>query len=94
MFVLCFYGILMILFQDELLYTLDRGMNLIAQRHGTIQLVVLDSVAGALRSETENFDRKSRSTLIHQIGYELNLAARRFNAPVLVLNQVCCIIFR
>jgi hypothetical protein len=52
-------------------------------------LIVLDSVAGAIRAEAEvGMDRRSRSCLIRRVGYELSAAARVFDAPVVVINQV------
>ena len=53
-----------------------------------INLIILDSIAGPLRTDSESADRRERSTMIHKLGYDLNMAARKFKAPVVVINQV------
>jgi hypothetical protein len=53
-----------------------------------ITIVVLDSIAGILRAENEVNDRLKRSKQIHKIGFELSNAARKYNIPFVVINQV------
>lgn len=62
-------------------------LNTISSKY-RITIVVLDSVAGILRSENETNDRLKRSKQIHKMGYEIGEAARKYQLPFIVINQV------
>ena len=55
-------------------------------------LIVIDSVAGALRSEFEIDQMNRRVYSIHKLGVLLNSLARRLSIPIVVTNQVTALI--
>ena len=57
-----------------------------------IDLLIVDSVAGALRSEFESDKRKQRSLSIHKLGVILNKISRDLSIPIVVTNQVTAVI--
>ena len=57
-----------------------------------LDLIIVDSIAGPLRSEFEKDKKFARSKQIHQIGFRLNQLARTLKIPVLVCNQVTAVI--
>ena len=57
-----------------------------------LDLIIVDSIAGPLRSEFEKEKKFVRSKQIHQIGFRLNELARTLKIPVLVCNQVTAVI--
>ena len=73
--------------QDKLFLVLNTRLDLLFKKY-RINLIILDSIAGPLRTDNESVDRRARSALIHKLGYDLNMAARKFKTPVVVINQV------
>ena len=57
-----------------------------------LDLIMVDSIAGPLRSEFEKDKKFARAKQIHRIGFRLNELARILNIPVLVCNQVTAVI--
>lgn len=53
-----------------------------------ISLIVLDSIAGPLRSEFTGDDWKEKITTIHKIGTAITKLARQLDVPIIVVNQV------
>lgn len=56
--------------------------------HKKITLVVIDSIAGPLRSEYIGDDWKERTTTVHRLGSTISNIARKVNVPVIIVNQV------
>ena len=56
-----------------------------------LDLVIVDSVAGPLRSEFEAGQKRERAREIHKMGFHLNKISRTLNIPVLVTNQVTAV---
>ena len=57
-----------------------------------LDLIIVDSVAGPLRSEFESGQKRERAREIHKMGFHLNKISRKLNIPVLVTNQVTAVI--
>jgi translation initiation factor 2 gamma subunit (eIF-2gamma) len=53
-----------------------------------LSLIIVDSIAGPLRSEFEAEFKRERATMIHKMGYLLNNISRTLNIPILITNQV------
>ena len=53
-----------------------------------LDLIVIDSIAGAFRSEFESDKRDLRAHSIHKLGVLVNKIARDFSIPIVVTNQV------
>jgi len=76
-------------FQAELLQVLSEKLPNLSKAR-TINLIVLDSIAGILRLEPETgtADPKSRTATVINVGLVLNSVAEEFSTPVVVINQV------
>jgi len=57
-----------------------------------LDLIVIDSIAGALRSEFESNQRDFRAHSVHKLGVILNKMARGLSIPIVVTNQVTAVI--
>ena len=53
-----------------------------------IGLIVVDSIAAPIRAEFEMNESRDRTIAIHRIGSVLNSLARKFEIPIVILNQV------
>lgn len=57
-----------------------------------LDLIIIDSIAGALRSEFEEDKRDKRAHLIHKLGNLLHDLANNLNIPIIVTNQATAVI--
>ena len=57
-----------------------------------LDLIIIDSIAGALRSEFESNQRDFHAHSIHKLGVILNKIARGLSVPIVVTNQVTSVI--
>jgi len=56
--------------------------------HNKVGLIVIDSIAGPLRSEYTGDNWKEKTATIHKIGTLITNLARNYNVPVVIVNQV------
>ncbi len=77
----------------KLLEFLTRLAKADRNESSNMRLLVIDSIAGPLRSEFESDQRKERFQVLHRIGYLLNAISRKYNIPVVVTNQVNLLYF-
>ena len=56
-----------------------------------LDLIVIDSIAGAFRSEFESDKRDLRAHSIHKLGVLVNKIARDLSIPIVVTNQVTAV---
>ena len=61
---------------------LDLLRNQIISSKLQLNMIVIDSVAGPLRSEFENVERLQRAIQIHKIGQILHQLSRILNVPI------------
>lgn len=73
---------------DELLKVLSHDILQILDHSSNIRLLVLDSIASILRSDTSCVDYRLRAQHIFSIGSKLRSLSHRHGLVILVLNQV------
>ncbi len=57
-----------------------------------LDLIIIDSIVGALRSEFEHDKREKRVQAIHKLGTLLHAISRKLQIPIIVTNQVTALI--
>lgn len=57
-----------------------------------LDLIIIDSIAGALRSEYEEDKRDKRAHLVHKLGNLLHQLAWSLDIPIIVTNQATAVI--
>jgi len=56
--------------------------------HNNIVLIVIDSIAGPLRSEYMGDNWKERTATLHKVGSIISTLARNLKIPIVIVNQV------
>lgn len=70
------------------MHIVDSKIPQISREVGDLRLVVIDSIAGPIRSGDLENDVKERNVALHRLGSSLHSLAFKLNIPILVANQV------